>query len=1049
MMIKSKKLILILLSVLLLCSICFTILTMTNNSNIVQAKTIQIVDSQINDTYAINNKVSFPLTIDVDYEGKTYTTGKGIVYFPDGKLKDVNSAGILLDSAGAYEIKYVFKADDGNYVSAVKKIMVTDSLYNFSVNNGSSFVMADSSETPALNNDSDIMFSREEGLIVRLNDGSSFVYNKPINLATTNDENTAEIIKLDARLVDVKYNNETNRYERVGMIAEELKIKLTDCYNSMNSIEIIVDIIGSSVYFRARTMTSAKSYGLLYTLPTMLETNNNNKEVYIDDLRGIAYFDNYGTYFSGYEMGNSSAVLSGYALTYDYDLNRIYYEYDDKKVLICDLMNTTMFDEDDFTPFTTGEVYLSMLASGYKKTTAARIDILSIGGEKVTENHKLYDTVAPKVEVDIECTENNAVYIAKGETFVIPNVNVTDVNFSGNVDVNVYRNYGSEKQSLVCSNSKSFVASIADTYSIVYSAKDLFGNTTNKVINVVSVNAKKSLELTVDKIDNAYFGESNILPKFNVLTVNDDKKVCVEITASNDDEIVEIDLESRIFKPKHLGEYKITYKYNDNIFVGEYSYSVEVQARKDVVFLDKITFNDYVVKNAVYRILPISAYVKSGNSYLEKVAECYISFDANEFVKVSNIDKVKIEAQSTVDIKFVYQGVSSDVIRAKVVDIGFGDSRNYKLSKYFIGNFDVLEYDSNGKKINNIAFQSNIESGDNTLKFINPIDFNQFKLEYRTPLDKAKYQKLNIKLFDENDKNKSFIVTIRQGANGSAFISVNGGKEYLSSKKFAGEFVNSINYNGDLKILNINGMKFTVDLGFESDFAYLEIEMENIYGESAFTIVKINNAIFDNSVKIETSQPLVSIDKAYGQYEINSILNIKTPILSDVLTPINYDTIKFTVVMPDQNYAKSVDGIVLDGSQEWGESYDIELTQYGLYTVTYYGQDYLNNKCSGQYRFEVKDKNPPQIIINGGYSEDNPMRVELGVVNVRYQISDNITAEKDLIVMINLMNNKTMAIQKNLGGSFVVNEKGEYTVFVYAVDKDRNSCYTTFKLIVE
>lgn len=1039
---KKKSLLILLLSAIFLVSTCFAITVMQNKAYIVDAKTIQIQSAQINDFYSLNNKVVFPLTLDVEYEGESYTTDKGIVYFPNGKIIDVNAAGVLLDVKGLYQIKYAFKTDDGKLVNATKNITVTDSLYNFSVNNGSSFVVANASETPALNNNSDVLFSREEGLIVKLNDGASFIYNKPINLVASGDESTAEIIRLDARLVDVSYDSEAKEYKRVGLIAEELKIKLTDCYNSMNNIEIIVDVIGSSVYFRVRTATSAKSYGLLYNLPTDLETNNNNKEVYIDDLRGVAYFDNYGTYFTGYEVGKSGTELFGYTLTYDYELNRVYYEYNGKKVLICDLMNTTMFDEDDFTPFTTGEVYLSMTASGYKKTVPARVDILSIGGEKIMENQKLDDAVAPKIDINIDYTENNVVYIAKNDTFYIPSANVVDVNYNGKMNVDVYRNYGNQNQTLVCSNAKSFVANVADTYSVVYTAMDSYGNRSVKVLDVVAVKADKSLSLEVEKLDVAYFGEENVLPEFNVLSVNGSKKVSVEITAEFNGEIINVDTQSRIFKPRQLGTYKITYKFNDNLFTDEYSYNVDVEERSDVVFIDDVVFNDYVIKNAVYRILPVSAYVKTANGYSATAAEGYVSFDGGEFVKVSDIDKVKIEAESTVDVKFMYQGVSSKIFRAKVVDVGFGDTKTFALSKYFLGDFSVLKYDSNGKIINNIAFQSNVESGDNAIKFINNIDYTQFKLEYRTAFDLAKYQKLNIKLSDANDSDKVFVITVRQGSNNAAFISLNGGKEYLSTKKFAGEFVNSINYNGNLKVLNINGIKFSVDMGFESIYASLEIELEGIYGEAAFTIVKINNTTFDNSFTSDSSLPEVNINKSYGQYEINNVLNIKTPIITDILSPINYDTVKFRIVGPNQHYVTTIDDIVLDGSQEWRDSFDIKLSQYGFYTVSYEGLDYSNAKCSGQYRFEVKDKISPEIVIKNNYSESNPMRVGVGRVSFNYTVSEEAT------IMINLMNNKTMAIEYNVGQSFIVYEKGEYTVFVYAVDKDSNSCCKTFKLIV-
>ena len=1049
MIIKKKKILLILfLLIVFIFSTCLTIISFDSKFRTAEAQTIELESPLINDTYAVNNKIVFPLTLDVDYGGKTYTTEKGIVYSPYGGLIDVNVAGVLLNETGKYQIKYLFKTDDGKFVSAIKDFTVTGDLYNFSVENGSSFTIGEQSDEVTVNNASDNLFSREEGLIVRLNNGSSFMYNKPIDLSNCGDEGTAEILKFDARLADVSYNNEKKKYEVTELIAEELNITLTDCYNSMNSIEIIATAMDSSIWFRVKTIVSSHSYGLSYVFPTTSNGRSSDKVVYIDDLRGLAHCDDYGTYFTGYGLNSSRDMLPGYSLTYDYKLNRVYYEYGDTRYLICDLMNTTLFDDDDFTPFATGEVYLSMTASGYKNANAVRVDVLSIGGEKVTENIKLLDTLAPKLDINIDCTENNVVNIAKGETFIIPEAKVFDVNYKGDLDVNVYRNYGNKMQSIVCSNRKSFVASVDDVYSIVYTARDSFGNVATEIINVVVVDSQKSLSLITDKLDVVYLGEENVLPVYSVVSVNDNSKVSVSITAQNGDEKINIDSYNRIFNPTRTGAYKIIYEFSDNIFAEEYSYEVEVEARKEVVFLDNVNFYDYVVKNAEYRILPISALVKTGSEYNTVEADCYVSFDNKDFNKVDNINKLKIEADNSVDIKFVCQGVSSNVYNSQVVDVGFGSADSYKLSNYFVGDFDVLEYDASGKKINNIAYQSNVKSGSNHLKFINPIDCSQFNLEYRTPLDKSKYERLNITLSDMNDKDKTFTISVRRGGD-AAFISVNGGIEYLSPKKFAGDFVNSITYNGDLNVLNVNGMKFVVDLDFSGTFAYMDIELEKISGESVFTIVKLNNAIFDNAVKKESSQPIVNIDKAYGEYEINSIVNIKTPIFSDVFTPINYDTVKFTVIMPDQSYATTVDGVKLDGSQKWADSYDVELTQYGLYTVAYHGQDYLNNKGSGQYRFEAKDKNAPQIIIKDDYSKTNPMKVKVGEVKIKYDVIDNINAKEDLKVIVNLMNNRTMSIQRDVGTAFNVSEKGEYTVFMYVVDKDGNKDSVAFKLIVE
>ncbi|MBQ8658673.1 MAG: hypothetical protein IJ506_06015 [Clostridia bacterium] len=1049
MIIKKRKTSLFLLLALIFTILIGFLILEPKKTETTNAQTIELEENTINDVYALNQKVVFPSSVDVQYENEIYTAENGIVCKPNGNLIDVNKVGVLFDLAGKYQIKYYFKSKSGKTITAEKEFSVVEELYSLSLNNGSSFVVGEESEAACENNADDTLYSKEEGLIVRLNSGASFVYNKPIDLTAKADGETAEIIKMDARLVDVQYNESTSRYERVGLIAEELRINLTDCYNSMNSIEIIVDAIGSTTYFRVKTLTSSKSYGIFVEIPTTLEANKNNKELYVDDKRAIAYFDNYGTYFSGYGYGDAISVLPGYTLSYDYDTHRVYYEYGEKKTLICDLLNTTLFDDDDFTPFTTGEVYLSMYANDYKRPASARVDILSVGGEKLTSNEKLYDTKAPKIDVAMDCTVDNTVYVAKGERFTIPSAKATDVNDSGELHVNVYRNYGTEMQSLVGSNVKSFVVERADAYTVEYSTTDRFGNVGVATVNVVAVDEQESLRIATQKIDVAYFGEANVLPEYQISSVNDTSKIKVEITAEIEGDKTQIDPENRIFKPKKMGVYTITFTYSDNVNTRTYSYTVETQARAEIVFLDQISFYDYVIKNAEYKIDPLYAYVKSENNYQSVKADCYVSYDGENFVKVENINKFKVEQEGTLYIKFGYKGVYSNVYQSAVVDVGYGFADSFKLSKYFLGDFSVLEYDSNGKRVNNIAFASNKKSGSNELQFINAVDYTQFKLEYRVLADKANYEKLNIRLIDATDKNKTFTITIRQ-SEGIAFISLNGGVEYLSSKTFAGEFVNSIAYNGDLNVLNINGAKYTVDFGFDSQFAYLEVEMENIYGEAAFTIVKINNSTFDNSIKSETFQPLVNIEEAYGQYEINSTVKIKTPTFSDVLTPINYDSVKFTVATPDgKTYATSVEGDVLDGSQTWAESYDVKLTQYGLYTVTYLAQDCLNNKISGQYRFEVKDLQAPTIVIKGGYDESKPMKVKLGKVNLSFDVSDNITAEKDLLVQINLMNDTTMVMQYDVGKSFTVSQKGTYTVFVYAKDADDNNRYVSFKLIVE
>lgn len=1023
---------------------CFAFeINSSNKNNKVEAQTIQYDISAINDTYEINDSVILPSNIDVSFNGKSYTSYCGIIKFPNNKVVSISGLSIDLNVVGEYSLEYFFNDDNGNVIVACDKFKVTDSLYYFSVENGSDALYVNESSTICKNNDENLLFANEKGVIARIKEGSVFKYSKPIDLSAGVNGDTTEIITFDPRLKEVEYDFEKSSYSVKDLIADKLIMQLTDCYDSTNYIQIIYDVVGDSHYFRVKTSKSDKSYGILYVLPTTAAENLNNRELYIDGKRGIAYFDDYGTYFTQYGYAGirnpeNYAYYTGIKLTFDYDKQRIYYEINGNKTLICDLTNSVLFGESEMISLTTGEVYLSMWAEEFDSGKSARVDLISIGGNSDLENKAYFDEVSPKISFASNI-KNDILYVAKGQDVTIPSVDVYDANFAGDLSINVYRNYKTEQQSLVASNVPSFKASLIDTYSVVYTAKDMYGNISELVLDVVSVQAESALKIETEELKSLNFAKTNILPDFTVTSLNDNENISIALSVKIDDKVYKVDANNREFFVDKFGEYTISYVATDGIFTSEYTYSVNSQLSQDIVFLEKPIIDKYYIKNAKYSFKTFYAYQKNDADGFDLVeSELYVAYDGGSFNKV-NYKSFVITGEKTVQFKFVKDGYESEVYTSSIIGINY-DMANCDFSKYFIGDFtNVKSYmDSETNEIVDyqfITFELNQNNEKNSLKFINKIDYTSLKFSFVVPKEMSNFGALKIKIIDAEDSSNIYTIKARNQAD-KLFVSFNGGIEYKTKGTFYDE-INFIIYNDVNKILNFNGEKYKVDMSFNSRYVYLEMELEDVAGQSGLSVAKINNVDFYNGKISDDVKPIINSKKTFGQYNINSVVDINVPTANDVLSAIDINSIVFKVKMPDNTFAISQDGVELNLQGDCKESYSLKLTQYGTYIVYFEVKDVCGNRAVEQYVFTVDDNVSPVLELKGGLDTVSEITVKAGKFKLDYEVSDDVTAKNNILVQINLIKHDTMVMQNNVGKEFDL-EKGQYTVSIYCADEKGN-----------
>lgn len=146
----------------------------------------------------------------------------------------------------------------------------------------------------------------------------------------------------------------------------------------------------------------------------------------------------------------------------------------------------------------------------------------------------------------------------------------------------------------------------------------------------------------------------------------------------------------------------------------------------------------------------------------------------------------------------------------------------------------------------------------------------------------------------------------------------------------------------------------------------------------------------------------------------------------------------------------SVDGVLLNGKQDFKRNYQIKASAYGDYFVTYNVKDSSGKSARSIYVFSIVDMTSPVIELENGYNSQTRLTVKLGdVVKVAgYTVSDNIDATEDLNVSVHLFDpNKA---QVNLKGytAFKANYVGEYQIMYFVYDKAGNYNAVYYTIVV-
>lgn len=963
----------------------------------------------------------------LSYGGKEYSASAkdAVLKFPNGNL--VTENGLYLNETGEYTLIYQAKADNV-LVSGEKKFTVNKGLYTLS-NPQSSITYQEQLRCN----------EKTDGMTVELAKGDALYFNEAIDLRQT--DGSFDFIKF------YPYSfTKTGGQDGKQQECAKVTVRLTDCYNEDIYVEYAVAYVGGHAYYRVRSNT--QKYSGLNRNDTTAPVYLPRKVVYLDDLRYRAHFDDdFGTTRNVDTLDNVGLSFSMNPYTYRC------YAQDTSTLLISDLMNADIYSAYNlFGGFTTGEVYLSLFAEDYV-SDYVHFDIENIAGYtgEALKDRVYSDTVAPEITL-LGANDEQNFTIALNQKFTLFEANVTDVNLVGGVHTYVYYKYGTEAQEQVLVKDGAFTPKKEGEYTVVYSAKDTFGNVGRALLGLYCVKTEngKNIRFDVELPETLPAGETAVLPAHEAVGINGEVAVTCKAVSVADGKETIISSSSREFQPLSIGKYKIVYTCTDKLGSEEFSYEITSVASDCMIADKELILPKYFIKGLRYSVDELKVTLFSGTQTEYKSGDFEISQDDKAFEKIS-FDDFAITASETVSFRLVYDGKTVlETNKYKVVDTGYSTNA-FSHTKYFYSDVDNIGVEAFSVTATSqyVLCKANETTGNSKMDYVSPLIIDAFNFDFSPVAEKSNFGAFAISFTDYYNRQNVHTLNFRN-AGSVTYVSLDNGVETRMEKRFDSK--HTVEYDVKTASLIVNkaingGAKYPVGALFTDHKILFGFECKQMNGECEVALYRLFKQTLSNT-KVDNSLPQITAQMPSSLAKKDSVITIDSAVVADMFSPVLKSNVTVTVLGPDKQPVTSEEGVVLDGTSLANTAYTVKCADYGLYSIVYNAVDQSGRKGNLPFNVNVEDDEAPTIKLLDGYQKGCIFTVGKGatVKVAGYEVQDNFGADKvTTYVMVYDCYGAFVHLSKD--NSFVANRVGTWQVVYTAYDEIGN--YVSVRYTVE
>ena len=603
----------------------------TNETTIATTAASWQLDKKIDNTYLYGTSFSVP-NATVEVNGANVDAVSTVVY-PDGTA--TNATNIPLNQAGQYTITYRAFVDGEHYLE--KK--------QFTVKNSAYVVQSESSSVRYGTYTE--MGANSEGLLVRLAQNDTLTFAQLIDVsALTGAETLFETFITPNMRGAYDFN--------------QLFITLTDAVDSSVSLTFRL-----SRYIRDDRGVNM-SYVAVYgdgQAPVGYESGA-NAAYHIDDKLGTPLSMSFSAVMHQNNAWSGPVVDSApdagkCTLAY----NPFTMEAKASNKHVAHLNNLNIYEK-TWSPWPSGKAKLTISAQELKSETA-NFCITEIFGLDLQAT-AFEEKEAPVIDVSMQ--QKDAPKGEVGRAYKIPSATAFDY-YSGVCDVktSVYRDYvtGDDNSSAISVSviDGKFLPTVSGWHTVVYTAADVFGNTSEKLLSVYVSDNLGDITLTIpsDVQKETTLGSWVSVP--TITYTGDCGSALVEVTVTHNGETVVIE---DGFLPEVAGEYTIRYTVTDYIGrVGTDSYTITASGSDEYVVLDKLVLPQVFVSDCEY-VLPEIYAIDYSSGKAEKYLCNVVVTDKNQKTYTAGNSFTPSVAENGDKVKISYQCDGKELIAEEV-----------------------------------------------------------------------------------------------------------------------------------------------------------------------------------------------------------------------------------------------------------------------------------------------------------------------------------------------------------------------------------------------
>ena len=987
----------------------------------------QWTEIAIEETYSVGDTIIAP-NAKLEVNGQSYEATCTVIY-PNGTAQKGGS--FIAKESGEYQL--VYKAVvNGKAVEKTVKFIVNNTLYSVG-NELSSASYGTNSYLP-----DDV-----NGINLSLAPNDTFKFNKIIDLsnATKNDN----IIKF---YLTPKAVGEPD--------AAQILVRLTDIYDPTNYVtmtyktKILSEVnygtiyrsVGASNQPQVAVAWSRNGAGDNGEYVTYIQYGNNWFAANRDPIygagtnissdgnpRGKDFIDNYD-YFA---MDYASRQVFAHPNWFTFD------PYN----LIADLDDYRMVGDSLWNGFTTGECLLSIEAENYI-TSSLNMFITEVAGYDLTDfNFK--DDRAPTLTVDYGDYEQGSLpFAVVNKPYALYEASAYD-NLDGEVEptITVYYNYYSDMRTLVNVQNGAFTPKRAGVYTVIYTAKDSIGNVSTVSYDITACVPENPLAINSSIVSGGMAASTVSLAKYDVANANGNYGVQITATLKSNPEIVyEIDKAELKFMPMYAGTYAVKYVVKDYVSTAEYGYDLTIAAPAAPQIVDDPVLPRYLVKGASYVFDTVNAYSFEGTERKEVPTRIYAAEDGSTELTAISGTTYTVTANSSVTLvyKAAQEGHGSQKsYTIPVVDVNYGKEITY-MNKYFQGVSFVSQDGANG-----IVYTNSNAKGDVTLSYIRDAFTYGFKFDFDFVEGYENFEKLVFTLAEVGNADNALKISVKKTP--TAYLcSLQDGREYeiaYSSNMTTvtvsyAPLTNAITFNGSIAV-SASDFGFN---GFNNNYVTFDTTFVKANGKVGIEFSRLYMQPLASTSVDNISPQFYELKKDATRCSLNTVFNIYAPSVFDVIDP--NVKVTLTVLDPDGGHVTAKDGTLLK-SVDAMKDYQIDLNEYGAWSVVYLIVDHRGNNVEPSYVIHVEDYIAPTIEI-GDAKTSYGVGEKLKLASVT--LTDNYSKVEKLYKAVLILKPDSVMELYDEKSEYRLEQKGEYTIYFYVTDEEGNLSIASYKIKV-